>query len=117
MATHPKLKVGDKVYGHRKAEYTFGKGTLEEYEVTKVGRQYYTVVRNDWDVHHIVIATKKDKDCHCGFTWFYSMEEFEAWNYRRTTVAKIRATMGDYPEFKKLTLEELEQLLALVEKG
>ena len=122
-----KLKVGDIVYCYtlpERGRINSNPPTLEEYEVIKVGRQYYTVRRvgfeHSYYDHQIVIETFNDKDKGylCNRLWFRSMEDYNHWAYRRQLVANIGVSLqrNEYNNYVEWTTEDLEQLLDLLKK-
>ena len=123
----PKLKVGDIVYCYTTSErgrINPDPPKLEEYEIIKVGRQYYTVRRvgfeHSYYDHQITIETFKDKsNCYSRpRSWFKSMEDYNHWEYRRGLVQDIRIYTRNFEhdQYTDWTDEDLEQLRGLLKK-
>ena len=122
-----KLKVGDIVYCYtlpERGRINSNPPTLEEYEVIKVGRQYYTVRRvgfeHSYYDHQIVIETFNDKDKGylCNRLWFRSMKDYNRWQYRHKLIKNIQECVkheNNYGYFD-WAIEDLEQLSALLKK-
>lgn len=122
--TQSKIQVGQTVYSlaiGNDARRNSKVRELTEYEVSKVGRKYFYIIREGmyWRPVKFLLKDLSEVSEYCSnHRLFLSIDEYNDWCKRQDLSARIKSAFGRFASITRiLTIEDMELILEITDRA